>query len=35
MTGNVTESIFNGASVIVPLADVQHIESGPTIPFPA
>jgi len=22
----VTESIFNGASVIVPLADVQHIE---------
>lgn len=26
MTNTVTESIFNGSSVIVPLADVQHIE---------
>lgn len=25
--GNVTESIFNGQSAIVPLADVQHIET--------
>jgi hypothetical protein len=25
--GQVTESIFNGKAVIVPLADVQHIES--------
>jgi hypothetical protein len=26
MTGKVTESIYNGKGVIVPLADVQHIE---------
>jgi hypothetical protein len=26
MTGRVTESIFSGTSVIVPMADVQHIE---------
>jgi hypothetical protein len=25
--GHVTESIFNGRSVVVPLADVQHIEN--------
>lgn len=28
MTGKVTESIFNGKTVVVPLADVQHIEKG-------
>jgi hypothetical protein len=26
MAGKATESIFSGSSVIVPLADVQHIE---------
>lgn len=26
MTGKVTESIYDGQSVVVPLADVQHIE---------
>jgi hypothetical protein len=26
MTGKVTESIYSGKGVIVPLADVQHIE---------
>lgn len=26
--GNITESIYSGESVIVPLADVQHIELG-------
>ena len=31
--GNVTESIFDG-SVIVPLADVQHIEPWPTNSVP-
>lgn len=25
--GNVTESIYNGKKVLVPLADVQHIET--------
>ena len=27
--GKVTESIYDGKSVIVPLADVQHIEKQP------
>jgi hypothetical protein len=26
MPNTVTESIFNGGSVVVPMADVQHIE---------
>jgi hypothetical protein len=30
----VTESIFNGQSVIVPLADVQHIEPWPAHSIP-
>lgn len=28
MTGSVTESIWNGVGAIIPLADVQHIETA-------